>query len=145
MSAVAALALLPCTAVAFDFKPTPLEWATWPDFCKARYVTVPIGQKSPYRTAVPPAAIETWRNRLGNKTFTHVHHYCASLVYVQRANSAPSNQERNHLLKMAEGDCHYTLSRIPPTSPLYRDVAGHLQLVRILRGTATGPGSGENY
>lgn len=126
--------LLPSLAQAFNFKPTPAEWAMWPDYCKARYVTTSVGRESPYRSTVPPAAIESWKSRLGNTTYTHVHHYCASLVYMQRASAAQSNQERNHLLRMAEGDCNYTLKRIPPNSPIYRDVAGHLQYVRTVRG-----------
>jgi hypothetical protein len=127
-------ALPPSIAVAYNFKPTPAEWATWPDYCKARYVTTSVGSQSPYRATFPPAAIESWKSRLGNTTYTHVHHYCASLVYMQRASVARSNQERNHLLRMAEGDCNYTLQRIPPSSPIYRDVAGHLQYVRTVRG-----------
>ncbi len=43
--------------------------------------------------------------RLGNQAFTHVHHYCASLVYSQRAGVARSGQERKQLLRQAEGDC----------------------------------------
>jgi hypothetical protein len=84
---------------------------------------------------VPPAMIQNWKTRIGNTTYTHVHHYCASLVYMQRASMAQTNQDRNHLLRLAEGDCNYTLKRIPPTSPIYRDVAGHYQYVRSVRGT----------
>jgi len=136
MVLAAALTLLPCVAHAYHFKPTPAEWALWPDYCKARYVTTTIGRKSPYKSMFPPAAVDNWRHRIGTQTYTHIHHYCASLVYLQRAGVAASNQERNYLLRLAEGDCNYTLKRIPPTSPLYREVVGHLQLVRAIRGTA---------
>jgi hypothetical protein len=134
MATILLASLLPFAANAFNFKPTPAEWAMWPDYCKARYVTTSVGRQSPYYATFPPAAIETWKTRLGNATYTHVHHYCASLVYMQRASMAKSNQERSHLLRMAEGDCNYTLQRIPPNSPIYRDVAGHLQYVKSVRG-----------
>ncbi len=107
--------------------------------CKARYVTTSVGKNSPYVSSVPPAMIQNWTKRLGNTTYTHVHHYCASLVYMQRASTARTNQERNHLLRLAEGDCNYTLKRIPPTSPIYRDVAAHHQYVRSVRGTTGVP------
>jgi hypothetical protein len=140
IAAVALLAaLLPASALAYNFKPTPAEWAMWPDYCKARYVTTSVGQKSPYVASVPPAMIENWKKRLGNTTYTHVHHYCASLVYMQRASTAQTNQDRNYLLRLAEGDCNYTLKRIPPTSPIYRDVAAHHQYVRSVRGTTGVP------
>lgn len=131
--------LLPAPVLAYSFKPTPAEWALWPDYCKARYVTTNIGRKSPYANTLPPAMIENWRKRLGNTTYTHVHHYCASLVYMQRSSSAQTNQERKYLLRLAEGDCNYTLKRIPPTSPIYRDVVGHYNFVRSVRGTAGTP------
>jgi hypothetical protein len=140
IAAVAFLAaLLPTSALAYNFKPTPAEWAMWPDYCKARYVTTSVGKNSPYVSSVPPAMIQNWTKRLGNTTYTHVHHYCASLVYMQRASTARTNQERNHLLRLAEGDCNYTLKRIPPTSPIYRDVAAHHQYVRSVRGTTGVP------
>jgi len=28
---------------AYSFEPTDLEWASWPEYCKARYVTTNIG------------------------------------------------------------------------------------------------------
>ena len=131
---LAAVALaVPGTVHAYDFRPTPSEWAAWPDYCKARYVTVPIANQTPYVRTVPPAAIETWKKRLGPVTFDSVHHYCASLVYVQRASWAPSAQERKHLLHLAESDAAYTMTRLPVTSPLYRQVAGHLQFVQSMR------------
>jgi hypothetical protein len=133
---VGALTLQPTTANAFSFKPTASEWAMWPEHCRARYASLQVGKHLPFVAAYPPAMISAWRSRLGEKTFTHLHHYCASLAYMQRASSAQSNQERNHLLKSAEGECRYTLSRIPPTSPVYREVAGHMQMVQALRGAA---------
>lgn len=139
VAAVCAAASVPLTALAYDFKPTQAEWAMWPEFCKARYVTTSIGRASPYAHTLPPATIQNWKTRIGNTTYEHVHHYCASLVYMQRASIAQSAQQRSHQLRLAEGDCNYTLKRIPPTSPLYRDVAGYCQYVRAVRGTTGTP------
>ncbi len=134
---IAALAVaVPELAAAYNFKPTPAEWAMWPEFCKARYVTTSVGRNSPYYGTVPAATIENWKRRIGNVSYTHVHHYCASLVYMQRSSSAASKQDRNYLLKLAEGDCNYTLKRIPTTSPIYRDVLGQCNYARSVRGSA---------
>jgi hypothetical protein len=129
-------ALLPTGAVAYSFKPTPAEWAMWPDFCKARYVQTSIGRKSPYHGTVPAASKQTAEKRLGNDAFTHVHHYCASLVYIQRAGVARSGQERKHLLRQAEGDCNYSLKRTPATSPIYREIANHCKMAGAMRAAA---------
>lgn len=135
---VAWTCLLP-TAFALNFKPTPMEWATWPEYCRAKYVTGPLGKKSQYAGSVPRAVIDNWRSRLGSTTWDHVHHYCASLAYMQRALAAQSKRDRDFHLRNAEGDCNYTLKRIPRTSPIYKDVAGHYQYVRSVRGTMKSP------
>lgn len=136
VAAVISGVLLPVVALAYHFKPTPSEWAMWPDFCKARYVQTSIGRKSPYHGTVPAATTETAKKRVGNQAFTHVHHYCASLVYSQRAGVARSGQERKQLLRQAEGDCEYTLKRTPPTSPIYREVAKQCQVAAAARSSA---------
>jgi hypothetical protein len=136
VAAVLSGMLLPLGASAYSFKPTPAEWAMWPDYCKARYVQTSVGRKSAYHGTVPAATIESAKKRLGNPAFTHVHHYCASLVYSQRAGVARSGQERKHLLRQAEGDCNYTLKRTPPTSSIYRDVARQCQMAAAARAAA---------
>ena len=125
--------LLPATAVAFSFKPTPAEWAAWPPYCKARYVTLEIGKQSPYAAQVPPATIQTWQARLGQPVFVRVHHYCAGLAYVQRSTLARSERERAKLLKAAENEVKFTLDRLPVTNPLYREVAGTMQYIKTMR------------
>jgi len=128
VAAVTSGLLLPVVALAYHFKPTPSEWATWPDFCKARYVQTSIGRKSPYYGTVPTAITEAAKKRIGTQAFTHVHHYCASLIYMQHAGVSRTRQERKHLLRKAEGDCNYSLKRTPPTSLIYREVANQCQM-----------------
>lgn len=128
--------LVPVGASAYSFKPTPAEWAMWPDFCKARYVQTSIGRKSPYHGTVPEATKQAAQKRLGTTAFTHVHHYCASLVYMQRAGVAASGQERKYLLRQAEGDCNYSLKRTPTSSPVYREIANHCQMAGAMRAAA---------
>jgi hypothetical protein len=128
--------MIPGQASAYSFKPTPSEWAMWPDFCKARYVQTSIGRKSPYHGTVSAAAKQAAEKRIGKDAFTDVHHYCASLVYIQRAGVASSGQERKYLLKMAEGDCNYSLKRTPPSSPIYREIANHCQRAGAMRASA---------
>lgn len=126
--------LLPLTSVAFDFRPTPSEFALWTDYCKARYVVSAIGKTSPYATMVPPATVQMWRTRLGPATFEPLHHHCAGLIYMQRGRLAPDDQHRLYAFRSAERESRYTLDRIPPTSPLYREVLGNVQMARAMQG-----------
>jgi hypothetical protein len=127
-------ALLPLTSFAFDFRPTPAEFAVWSDYCKARYVVSAIGKTSPYASMVPPAMVQMWRTRLGPATFEPLHHHCAGLIYMQRARLAPDDQHRLYGFRSAERESQYTLERIPPTSPLYREVLGNVQMARAMQG-----------
>ena len=126
--------LLPLTARAFDFKPTPAEWAMWSDYCKARYVVSSVGLTSPYASMIPPAMVQMWRTRLGEPTFSPLHHHCAGLVHMQRARLARNDQERIFEYRAAEQESRYTLERLPPTSALYREVLGNVQMASAMLG-----------
>jgi tetratricopeptide (TPR) repeat protein len=73
-------------AHAYNFYPTQAEWAVWPEFCKARYVTVPVGAASEYKDLVSPDLIATWTGILGS-CWSGVHHYCAGIAKWSRAKS----------------------------------------------------------
>jgi hypothetical protein len=126
--------LLAAPAMAFDFKPTPAEWTMWSDYCKARYVQSSVGKTSPYAAMVPPSISQMWRTRLGDATFDPLHHHCAGLIYMQRARLAPNDQQRVFNYRSAQRESSYTLQRIPPTSPLYREVLGNVQMAQAMLG-----------
>jgi hypothetical protein len=131
--------LLPMTSAAFDFKPTPAEFAVWTDYCKARYVVSVVGKTSPYASMVTPAMVQMWRTRLGPATFEPLHHHCAGLIHMQRAGLAQDEQHRRYEYRNAERESRYTLERIPPTSPLYREVLGNVQMARAMQGAYASP------
>jgi hypothetical protein len=135
-ASVAAGLLLPKILLAFDFTPTPVEWASWPDYCKARYVTTEVGKRSAYASMFPLAGVQRWQTLIGDATFGAVHHYCHGLVLLRRANMARSEQERLSLLRNAESECRFTFERIPPTSPLYREIAMNMQFAQTMLGAA---------
>lgn len=126
---------MPATSIAFSFMPTPAEWALWPDYCKARFVVSEIGKTSPYVSMVPPAMVQMWRTRLGTPTFTPLHHHCAGIVHMQRARFADTDERRRHEYRSAERESRYTLERIPPTSPLYREVLVNVQMAKAMAGS----------
>lgn len=135
-ASLVAVLILPVTATAAPLKPTPAEWATWPDFCRARYVTTALGKQSSYAAIYPPAGVQRWKTLLGDQTFLYLHHYCYGLAWLQRARAATSEQQRTYMLRRAEDECRFTFERIPPTTPIYREVAMNLQFAQAMLGTA---------
>jgi Flp pilus assembly protein TadD len=128
-AALTASLVMPQLASAFEFVPEDLEWAAWPEYCKAVYVTQFIGARSKWGREYPRSQVEYHRARLGEETFIHVHHYCAGLAWFQRAKLEPKRNARAYLLDRANEEMTYTFDRIPETSPLYPTIAANLAQV----------------
>lgn len=115
--------LFPRIGSAYDFAPTDLEWATWPEFCRARYVTTNIGGTSKWAREYSQAAIEASRRQLGQDTFVYIHHYCAGIAYLNRSKLEGNAERRKMVLGTARNEASFTFERIPESSPLYAGVA----------------------
>lgn len=119
-----AVLLLCCSAAqAFSFVPRQDEWAAWPQHCKARYSMTPAATGSPYYGAISPDEIAQWRSRLTDYVWEHMHHYCAGLAWLHRAELETTKKGRKDALKSASREAAYTLRRLSPGMPLYGDVS----------------------
>lgn len=126
--------LFPSVSNAYHFVPSDLEWAAWPQYCKARYVTTGIGETQKWSGDLSRAEIETQRNLIGDPSFIHVHHYCAGLAWMMRARLEGNAERRALMLKSANSEVSYTFTRIPPSSPIYATVAVNLAQIRRDQG-----------
>lgn len=120
---LAIAAFVPLRLLAYSFVPSELEWAAWPGYCKARYVTTNIGGESQWVTSYPRAEVELWRSSLGEETFEDVHHYCAGIIWFNRSKFEPDKERRTRMLKEALGEARYTYLRIPSDSGVSSAVA----------------------
>lgn len=125
--------LLPGRLLAYEFRPNATEWAWWPAYCQARYVTVPVGTMSDYVNMVPRATITEWRNRLG-PPFEHIHHYCAGLIWLERAKLAGAPHERKFALDQARGETRYTRDRVTADPAIFAEVVTHLGMIERFAG-----------
>ena len=124
-------------AFGFSFVPTELEFAAWPDYCRARYVETVVGRigaGSSYASKVSSAEHATARSRLDRETFTAVHHYCAGLIYFNRARTEKDPRQREFLLSSAIGETQYTFERSPKGSPLHGQIVSTLAMIERERG-----------
>lgn len=115
--AIAAL-LLSCTAWSFEFVPTDAEFAGWPPYCQARYVTTYIGQTTNFGANYPQASINLWKRQLGEATFERVHHYCAGIIWLNRAKVQGDKKTREFYLRTAQEEALFTHRGLPPNSPI---------------------------
>jgi tetratricopeptide (TPR) repeat protein len=130
--AIASTLLAPA-AMAYNFVPTEMEWISWPDYCKARYVTTNIGSSSKFARTVPNSQVQMWRRQLGD-LYAYIHHYCAAIASTNRALSAPDARQRSHHLDYALDNAMFTFQRAPKSNPLFAKMAINLAVIETERG-----------
>jgi tetratricopeptide (TPR) repeat protein len=118
----------------WDFLPTPLEWASWPEYCQVQYQWANAGHFRDYANRFPESQLDSWRARLGTETFTDLHHYCASVIYLSRARVTAQRNEKANLLRRAYDDAIYTFSQADSAGALYPTMAGTLAQIQMEQG-----------
>jgi len=113
--------------------PTPSEWANWPEYCRAKYAYLRSSETLEFGPPVPSSLFEKYETSLG-RAWVFVHHHCASLAYLQRAQLALSPRDRNLALKKALEESRFTLTRIPAELPIYAEIATHMGTVSRASG-----------
>lgn len=99
----AAFLIQPQMASAYNSSyPTAQDMPFLPPYCKAKMID---GPKSPQ--------FKQWRMRLG-EGFGHIHHYCAGLLFLKRANEAFNNKsDEKGLLEQALVNFDYVTIHAP--------------------------------
>jgi tetratricopeptide (TPR) repeat protein len=118
---VLAAAFYAPSALALQFWPDETEWASWPDYCRARYVVSGAGRSSEFVRQISPSETALWEQRMGDAWYA-LHHHCAALIYTQRAQHAKSKKERDYLLGVAIRNYRFTIERTPEANGMYPEM-----------------------
>lgn len=129
------LSALPNDAQAYEFWPSHAEWAWWPEHCRARYVSLPIGANSSFGSQISRSKMTEWKNRLG-QVWIFVHHHCAGQIWLQRAKLASNDRDRKFALESSLYESRFTLDRIPTNHPMYAEILTHMGMVERERGNS---------
>jgi tetratricopeptide (TPR) repeat protein len=113
------------TVSAYTFVPQDHEWASWPPFCRARYVTLTLEESARRAVEVPATEVALWEAKLG-PAFQHVHHYCAGLAYANQASAEFDKQTKSFLWSSVVNEAKYTWEHIGPSHLLSPDVSALL-------------------
>lgn len=119
---------------AWDFEPTALEWQAWPVYCRVQYSWVNAGFEFTYGGTVPNETVQNWRQIIGAETFTGMHHWCASMHFLNRARGESEPKMRNFLLNRASEDAMFSFLRADPLSPVYPNMAVTVAQIRDAMG-----------
>jgi tetratricopeptide (TPR) repeat protein len=121
------------SALALQFWPSEIEWASWPDYCRARYVVSAAGRSSRFVQQVSPSESALWEKRMGDAWYA-LHHHCASLIYTQRAQHAKTKKERDYLLDVSIRNYLFTLERTPKENGMYPEMLTRMAMSYDLLG-----------
>lgn len=125
---------MPTPAYALTFLPTEFEWTTWPDYCKARYVVSSSGKKSIYLRRVTKTQVAYHEQSKGPNAWVYLHHYCAALIYMQRAAAEEDPAKVDFILREAEIEFMNQYELIKPSDPMFPDVVSSIAQVHRRRG-----------
>ena len=130
---VAALVLVSATASALDFVPTETEWATWPEYCRARYVTINAANEDgiAFAKRVSAAEVAAQEAKMGPAVWSWIHHYCAGTAIASRARLATDPGQAQFLRGYAAEQFVGTYERVPPKDPFFGELV--LNMARLYR------------
>ena len=110
-------------AFALTFSPTELEWNQWSDLCRARYLDSGAGARSRYSNRVSPAEVQRHEAEVGSQVWYWLHHYCAGLVYLDRAQKSGSEVEAAKWLREAHTNIEGHYKRIDRSHYTFPEVS----------------------
>lgn len=92
-----------------------VNYKMFPDYCRVRCNPTGPGDD---------AKRKRWESALGKDrrngpAFLHVHHYCAGLMYQQRALLTSDSKQRSYELERSRANYNYVLKEWRPDAPLY--------------------------
>jgi hypothetical protein len=110
-------------AHALSFAPTDAEWATWPDYCRARYTVSGAGVDSKFAGTSARGEVDKWKGIMGPDGWYALHHYCAAIVLINRAKRAPSKIESQRTYGHTFDEAQFALNRTNPENPLFPKIS----------------------
>ena len=121
------IGLLPMFGYAFDFTLSETEFRSWDARCKQAYAASGVGRGSGY---YPGFSLQQFRQAgLFGEEAGGAWHYCAGLIWLQRAGSAIGQQREGHL-KHAVAEIYFTYNKIKPEHQWYPEI--HVNYAKAL-------------
>jgi tetratricopeptide (TPR) repeat protein len=91
------------------------------------------GRDSPFTLRVSKSEVARWETQLG-PAWIALHHYCAGIVFAERARRASNRGERRNDIDRALYEYRYSLARTPADNPMYAVIATDIGSAHQLDG-----------
>ncbi|MFT4582900.1 MAG: tetratricopeptide (TPR) repeat protein [Gammaproteobacteria bacterium] len=131
------LTVLSTSAWGYSFTLSAREWSSWPAYCKAKYVITSIGQRSQFARQVPASEVKKWEEKLGHTLWPPIHHGCAAMVWINRAERASDSHTREVAIRSTIGESDYTFRYLSRDNFLHAKLSSLVARAHDLRGQKT--------
>lgn len=118
--------------------PTVMELRTLPPYCGPRIGELTFAHYPAEMVAANAPAAKMWKERFGAVNYSHLHHYCFALNYMNRARFEPNKNDKELYLKMALLNFDYVLKRWRPDFQLYGSAKVYRSQVETQRSLSSG-------
>ena len=106
---------------------TALEWASWPDFCKAAIAASAWSINTPHTKSVDPKWVRKFRATHNERVgIRGAHHFCLGMVYINRALGEVDAKRRIKMMERSINEIQYSFSRMSSDAPRYSIVTAYL-------------------
>jgi tetratricopeptide (TPR) repeat protein len=121
----------------WDFIPTAEEYQAWPEYCRVQFTL--HGQVASVIGGIqfPASTIASWRSAVG-QPFEGLHHYCASIHFLNRSRAASDLNEKRFLLNRAWSDVNYSIVRADIGSMVFPNMAVVASQIKLEQGDGEG-------
>lgn len=118
--------MVPSYASAYNFTPTPEEFASWGLKCQAIYLTTQVGLRSEFVNLLPDSLLNEARSR-EKVTQAGSWHYCAGLIYFARYKRLPnSHNKKQYTLENAIKEVAFSANRVNKATPEFLEMNVYL-------------------
>ena len=117
--------------------PTMLELRTLPPYCGPRIGELTFAHYPPQIVTANAPAAKMWKQRFGAANYSHLHHYCFGLNYINRARFMTNKVDRRHALTVAINNFNYVIKRWKPNFELYSSAKAYKHQAELMLSTAS--------
>lgn len=118
-------------ASSWQFVPTPLEWESWPQYCRVQWTRWTGGLDPESRPVFSTGEQEGWRATIGGKTYDGLHHWCASMHYLARSRALSDPAKRKFTIGQAWIDAEFSYVRSDPQSPVFPNMSVTVAQIKV--------------
>lgn len=118
--------------------PTLMELRTLPPYCAPRIGQLSFAHYPREMVEANAPAAKMWKEQFGARNYSHLHHYCFALNFMNKSRFEFDKAKKRHYIKASIGNFNYVLERWDPNFQLYSQAKIYKMQMESLRSISSG-------